>query len=194
MPFGQSISSISSFGPLIPAAASKVLGGITGGVLLEKGFDLLESLLLGRGGGEIQPFPSPSQGPLRTGAPGPLFPPALPPGSTGTLPILPSAGPVGPMGPMGMASTRSLATTGFTGATGLWHVTPCGNVAANQVAFETTTDRQGNPIIFGAAVKRISMAKLKRHILAQVRSTGRRHHHHPVRRRHHHHHRRRPRR
>jgi len=193
MPFGQSLTAISSFGPLIPAAGSlagRILGGTTGGILLEKGFDILADIfrpapevIFQRPGGEIQPFPTPSQQ---------RFPPSLPPGSTGTgLPALPGAGPVGPAG---MSSTRSLATTGFTGATGLWHVTPCGNIAANQVAFETTADRQGNPVIFGAAVKRISMAKLKRHILAQVRSTGRRHHHHPVRRRHHHHHRRRPRR
>ncbi len=114
-----------------------------------------------------------------------VAPTSLPGGSTGTG-IDPNTGaPPGVQGPMnrpnGNGGGGLMGGTGIFPARGLYHTTRCGNTAANGLVMETGPKGE----VFMGFVKRISIAKLKRSLLAQVRSTGRSHthrHRHPRRR------------
>lgn len=58
-------------------------------------------------------------------------------------------------------------------ATGLFHQTACGNLAANPVVMQNGPNGE----LFAGMVKRISMAKLKKSLMTQIRSTPHSHRH-----------------
>ena len=167
MPFGQSITTLrqgsgTAGGVLFPTGGGG--GGSFGGDNLSRLLDMV-----GMAGGAILAHNAPTQ----RGIINVNTAPSLPSGSTGTGAMLPSSS--------GSAMTRSMGQH----VNGLYHTTPCGNAAANQVVFENGPNGE----LFAGMVKRISLAKLKRSLMAQVRSTGARRHSHR-----HTHRRRRPRR
>lgn len=75
----------------------------------------------------------------------------------------------GPIEGLGTPFPAATAPFGHR-AQGLWHTTKCGNTAANKVVFETGPNGE----VFAGAVKRLSMAKMRKHILSQIRSSPKR--------------------
>lgn len=170
MPFGQSLSNL-GFGGNNQVGNSDIgiggfgrigagLGGAIGGLITDPGFvNRLIDITIGDNRETNVGFPIPGV-------------PSLPGGSTGTVP----SGPVGSGGP---ARGGAAAPFGHR-AQGLWHVTPCGNTAANQVVFENGPKGE----LYAGMVKRISMAKLKKSLMSQIRSSPRRAHSHRALHRH----------